>query len=394
MINKKLGYYSVDGLEFESKLKACFYAQQKNSEVKWHFNNEVFDRYDWHIEPPESLDELYDRRTRQLREEYDYIMISYSAGADSHNIVESFLRQGLHIDEIIVNTMDKASKSFTIVDPNNKDPKNAAAEHALQTMPRLKEIEKRSPRTTITVLDLTDHLFESWLVKGDASWIEDKREGLNPLNVTRFNYIHFSDVRKRFDKSKKLALVLGVEKPRTFIHTNNKFFIRFTDRATNIITIENHIKDYDNAVVEYFYWAPESAPIIAKQGHIIKRYVELNPHLQQYWFHKNLTADIYRQMHERILRPLLYSTWNNNWYQADKATLDWYSEFDAWWIEGYKGTKEHNIWLEGINYVKENAKNFVNYEHGFADGLKIYAHNYPIGKMQPEINPEKLIWRK
>jgi hypothetical protein len=394
MINKKLGYYTVNSIEFDSKIKACIYAESVNQDVKWHFNNEVFDNYPWHIEPLESLDKLYDIRTQQLRDEYDYIMISYSGGADSQNIVESFLRQGLHIDELVINTMEKANKPFTVIDPSNKDPKNAAAEHYLQTIPRLKEIEKRSPKTKITILDMTDYLFESWLSAGDASWIEDKREGLNPLNVTRFNYIHFSEVRKQFDKSKKLALILGVEKPRTFIHTNNKFYIRFADRATNIITIENHIKDYDNAVVEYFYWAPESAPIIAKQAHIIKRWLELNPDKQQYWFHKNLTADIYRHVHERELRPLIYSTWDNSWWQADKATLDWYSEFDAWWIDGYKDTKQHAVWREGIDYVKQNASRFVNYEHGFADGLQIYAYNYPVAQMQPEINLEKLLWRK
>jgi len=394
MINKKLGYYTVNSLEFDSKIKACIYAQSINADVTWHFNNEVFESYPWHVEPTQSLDELYDIRTQQLRDSYDYIMLSYSGGADSQNIVESFIRQGLLIDEIVVNTMEKGNKQFTTIDPNNKDPKNAAAEHYLQTLPRLKEIEKRSPKTKITILDMTDYLFDSWLSVGDASWIMDKREGLNPLNVTRFNYIHFNETRKQFDKSKKLALILGVEKPRTFIHSNNTFYIRFTDRATNIITIENHIKEYDNAVVEYFYWAPESVDILCKQAHIIKRWLELTPEKQQYWFHKNMNADLFRTMHERELRPLIYSTWNTNWWQADKATLDWYSEFDAWWIDGYKNTKQHAIWREGIKYVRQHAGRFINKEHGFDDGLKPHAYNYRVSEMQPRINPESLLWVK
>lgn len=394
MINKKLGYYTVNSLEFDSKIKACIYAQSINADVTWHFNNEVFESYPWHVEPTQSLDELYDIRTQQLRDSYDYIMLSYSGGADSQNIVESFIRQGLLIDEIVVNTMEKGNKQFTSIDPNNKDPKNAAAEHYLQTLPRLKEIEKRSPKTKITILDMTDYLFDSWLSVGDASWIMDKREGLNPLNVTRFNYIHFNETRKQFDKSKKLALILGVEKPRTFIHSNNTFYIRFTDRATNIITIENHIKEYDNAVVEYFYWAPESVDILCKQAHVIKRWLELTPEKQQYWFHKNMNADLFRTMHERELRPLIYSTWNTNWWQADKATLDWYSEFDAWWIDGYKNTKQHSIWREGIKYVRQHAGRFINKEHGFDDGLKPHAYNYRVCEMQPRINPESLLWVK
>ena len=393
-INKKLGYYTVNGIEFDSKIQACFFAQEKNAKVNWHFNDIVFKTYNWENEPQLSLDQLYDLRAKQLRDTYDYIILSYSGGSDSQNIVESFIRQGLHLDEIIVNTMEKANYKYTIIDPNNKDPRNAAAEHYLQTIPRLKEIEKRSPKTKITILDMSDYLFESWLSAGDASWIMDKKEGLNPLNVTRFNYIHFDETRKKFDRSKKLALVLGIEKPRTFIHSNGDFYIRFNDRSTNIITIENHIKEYDNSTVEYFYWAPESIDILCKQAHVIKKWLELNPNKQQYWYGKNMTADLFRTMHERELRPILYSTWDNSWYQADKATLDWYSEFDSWYIEGHKGTKHHDIWKQGIDYVSKHASNFINKDHGFEDGLQIHSVNYRVTKMDSEINADKLLWHK
>ncbi len=393
-INKKLGYYTVNGIEFDSKIQACFFAQEKNAKVKWHFNDIVFKTYNWENEPQLSLDQLYDLRAKQLRDTYDYIILSYSGGSDSQNIVESFIRQGLHLDEIIVNTMEKANYKYTIIDPNNKDPRNAAAEHYLQTIPRLKEIEKRSPKTKITILDMSDYLFESWLSAGDASWIMDKKEGLNPLNVTRFNYIHFDETRKKFDRSKKLALVLGIEKPRTFIHSNGDFYIRFNDRSTNIITIENHIKEYDNSTVEYFYWAPESIDILCKQAHVIKKWLELNPNKQQYWYGKNMTADLFRTMHERELRPILYSTWDNSWYQADKATLDWYSEFDSWYIEGHKGTKHHDIWKQGIDYVSKHASNFINKDHGFEDGLQIHSVNYRVTKMNSEINADQLLWHK
>jgi hypothetical protein len=391
MINKKLGYYRCGTFEFDSKIQACIYATRISQPVTWHFNEDIFEKYNWGAEPVESLDLLYDLRTKELRETYDYIMISYSGGADSHNIVESFLRQGLHIDELVINTMEKANKKFTDINRNNINPENAAAEHHLQTMPRLKEIQQRSPKTKITILDMTDYLLNSWLAVGDASWVMDKREGLNPLNVTRFNYIHFSDVRKQFDKDKKIALILGVEKPRTFIHTNGKFYIRFTDRATNIITIAEHIKEYPNAVVEYFYWSPDSIRILCKQAHVIKKWLEANPEKQKLWFHKNMTAETYRLIHERALRPLIYSNWDNTWYQADKATKDWYSEFDSWFINGYAGTKQHNVWKEGIDYVKQNAKNFLNTEHGYPDGLQIFAYNFPIGKMNPEIDTSMLL---
>ena len=102
-MNKKLGYYSCNGIEFESKIRAAVYAEAIKQPIKWHFNESHFSQFPWHIEPEQSLTELYNLRSRQIREEYDYVVICYSGGADSNNIVESFIRQGLHIDEIVSN---------------------------------------------------------------------------------------------------------------------------------------------------------------------------------------------------------------------------------------------------------------------------------------------------
>ena len=156
---KNTGHYMVDNIPFESKIQACIFASKHNKEVIWDFNNNAFNAYNWTIEPDMSLDALYDKRSRELREKYDYIILSYSAGADSHNILMSFIRQNLHIDEIVVNVMEKANSKFTIIDSNNKSNWNAGAEHRLQTVPRLKEIENTIPNTKITILDLSDFLF-------------------------------------------------------------------------------------------------------------------------------------------------------------------------------------------------------------------------------------------
>ena len=78
----------------------------------------------------------------------------------------------------------------------------------------------------------------------------------------------------------------------------------------------------------------------------------------------------------------MYTTWDNQYWQADKATKDWYSEFDTWFIEGYKDTKANAIWWEGINYVKNNLPTFMlNYIDRQADGLLILGHSYFIGDM-------------
>jgi hypothetical protein len=383
-MNRKLGYYTVDNVEFDSKIQACIFAANHDKKVSWHFNEDFFKNYNWTIEPTETLDALYDIRAKQLRETYDYVIISYSGGSDSHNIVSSFIRQGLHIDEIVVNTIEKANQKFTVIDPNNKQANNAAAEHYLQTIPRLNELSAIVPKTKITVLDMTDQLFDTWRKSEDGSWVLKKKENLHPLNVIRFNYLHFSQIRKQFDKDKKIAIVLGVEKPRTFIYEENKFYVRFVDRAANVISISDHFDQYPNAVIEYFYWSPEGADIVCKQAHTIKHWLELNPAQQKFWFYKNFTVEIYKLYQERLLRSLLYSSWNDNWYQADKALKGWHSEFDEWFIAGYKDTREYNIWKEGIDYVASHAGNYVTKDNNVPDGLEIQAHNYFVGVLDSE----------
>lgn len=383
LINKSLGYYKVDDLEFDSKIAACIHATKFNKDVKWIFNNDVFEKYSWNVEPAETLDQLYDIKTKELREKYDYLIISYSGGADSHNIVESFLRQGLHIDELLINTMSEGNEKFLPVSVENKTSHNAgASEHVLQTIPRLKEIQNRSPQTKITIVDLSKFLFSFFDSYGDASWIETKREGLNPLNVTRYNYLYYSEVRKKFDKDKKIAIVVGVEKPRTFIYDkNNNFYIRFADRAANVASVNDFMHEYPNSTVEYFYWSPDSCNILCKQAHTIKRWLEINPQHQHLWIGKAQTPEMFRLVHERLLRTLIYTTWNDSWYQADKSTSDWYSEFDSWFIRGHAGTKTHTVWLEGIKHVQKNAEKFVNNKKGYSDGLVQFAHDYKIGPM-------------
>jgi hypothetical protein len=379
--DKRLGYYTCGGMEFESKIQAAFHSIKTKNPIKWHFNDEIFGSHHWR-EPMETLDQLYDRRCREIRERYDYVMLSYSGGADSHNILMSFVRQGLHIDEIIVNTMDKANNKFTNIDNTDLRPENAAAELHLQTIPRLKEIVGKIPKTKITVCDLSDHLFDYMNGAKDASWVLTRKEGLNPANVTRFNYLHVSDVRKQFDKSKSLVLVLGVDKPRIYIN-DNYLYTRFSDRAANIIPVPEHLNEYTNTTVDFFYWSPYSLDIITKQVYVVRAWLRSNPQYLNLFDPNEMSKDhrVYRLYHERLLRSVIYTTWNNEWYQADKAIRDWTSEFDSWFEAGYSNTSAYKIWMSGVNYVKENLRPLIRQTHGELDGLALFGKNYKVCKL-------------
>ena len=96
----KFGYYEVDGRPTYSKLEEAEWSYFNKSTIRWDFNDDIFNKIDWSIEPPNSLWDLYKMRARQIREAYDYVVLWYSGGSDSHNMLLAWIDAGLKIDEI------------------------------------------------------------------------------------------------------------------------------------------------------------------------------------------------------------------------------------------------------------------------------------------------------
>ena len=391
-MNRHHGFYKIGRFEFESKIKAYIFAAQllKQSTninnplslIKWNFNDEIFSQYDWSIEPETSLDDLYNRRARQLREQYDKVIISYSGGADSHNIIQSFVRQNLHIDEIIVNHLDQGTKNFANVDQQDTSAQYAhASEHYLQAIPRLKELQNILPNTKIRVFDMTENLF-NFFTSRDESWIFTMREELNPVDVTRYNYLHFSEFERTVDKGQKMCIIMGIDKPKVLINKDKSVWLRFSDRLTNITPVAEYMKDYTNTTIEYFYWHPDCCDLLCKQAHVVKKWFDLNPQIQQFFSFQPPSSNsvkISRLINERLLRPVIYSTWNTEWFQADKGVFDWYTEFDTWFIHGHVGSSAHNVWKKGIQLIKQSADPFINNNGKYKDGLITMHKDYQIG---------------
>jgi hypothetical protein len=178
-------------------------------------------------------------------------------------------------------------------------------------------------------------------------------------------------------------MIVGIEKPRTLIY-QGRFIMRFADRSTNMITVAEHLKEYPNSTVEFFYWSPDCVPLLIKQGHVIKRWLEANPQMQNQWDAKVATGRSYRLVHEPILRELLYTTWRKDWFQAKKAILDWDSEFDDWFRRGYADTRAFQIWQEGLKFVEKNLTPFLRQSDitGKVDGLQPVLNNYELGEMK------------
>lgn len=384
---ENLGYYVVNNVKYASKIAACVDATRLNKPVTWVFNDHVLNAVDWTKEPEESLQTLYSKRAREIREKYDYVVISYSGGADSTNIVQTFLDNNLFIDEILVNTFERALGSTVDHNMRNTSPENYSAEHKLQIYPRLEEIRLRSPLTKINVTDLSGFLFKSILTKDTSpEWVLTHREVLNPSGVARYNYIHDTQVRRRFDKTLSACIVVGVEKPITYIKPNTtEYRLMFADGAVNLTPVDSHFTEYDNTSVEYFYWHPTTMRLVAKQAHVVKRWLEANPQYHDLFTFTSGRAfrDSLKFRHE-LLRMVLYDNWNPNWFQATKGRMDWFASIDDWFQKLYGNTEHGQAWFRGIEFVRKNAAPYIE-GHGF----KPFIKDFYVGEMKkPQVLKE------
>ena len=95
------GVYRANGKPFFNKLEAILEVNANpGTWVEWDYHDAVFGQHQWDIEPIFDLKELYRQRALQLREAYDHVVLFYSGGVDSWNILKTFIDNNIPLDEI------------------------------------------------------------------------------------------------------------------------------------------------------------------------------------------------------------------------------------------------------------------------------------------------------
>jgi hypothetical protein len=159
------GFYQVGEQKYFSKFQAVMASKQTGHFPEWNFNDEVFGQQDWTVEPTENLWEIYRQRAQQLRDNYDYIILLYSGGSDSQNILQSFLFNNITLDEVFCygpfSGIDTSTQKVT------KAPENMYREIDLVALPYLREMSKNY-KFHVNLYDWTDDFVNGFK---DADWI-------------------------------------------------------------------------------------------------------------------------------------------------------------------------------------------------------------------------------
>lgn len=255
-------YYHPELLTvYENRLEAV--KNLPNS--RFYFHDDQFAKIDWTIEPSQSLAELYKQRAEQIREQYEYVIIAYSGGVDSTNVLETFYYNNIHIDEIL--TVGALSQ-----DKDSTDDSNHNGELYFNVFPTLKQLNL--PHTKITVEDYSKQFFDienfSAIKKFQSDWMRHGGVFTSPHTLWWGDLKHF--IGK--DNDKKTAVVFGADKP--IVVWDRYYFKYMTYFADSSFLDYGSFNKTDNFERVNFYISPDTADLMRKQRHVVARFMSLN----------------------------------------------------------------------------------------------------------------------
>lgn len=267
-MNSKLGYYKVADQIFHNKLQAILYANPTKADVTWHFNDEILDKVNWLQEPEPTVDHFYAARAKQIRENFDYVILMLSGGADSTNMLRSFLNNNLHVDEIIAGAPLSGLKNWT-ADITDKSANNTIAETTLAQFPLLNDIAQSHPTIKITLHDYFEEILEmktdAWIYESSAHWIHYS-------GSTRHSLEKFTHIRNMAEAGKRIAVLYGIDKPIICRSETGNLYTVIMDPVVNVVT--PHFKDkYPNVESVLFYYTPDLPEMMVKQAHDVCKWV-------------------------------------------------------------------------------------------------------------------------
>ena len=311
------GHWTVGEQKFINKYQALLHGQLTQQPVNFVYFNETWQQFDRSLLGKFSLQELYKQRAQQLRDKYDYLILYFSGGADSWNVLRSFVDNGIHLDEVCVKWCKDTIKSG-VYTPNEKETSaiNYLSEWDYAISPALEWLKKTHPSTNIEILD----------------WFADKK--LNKLEDIFQIVNHWHDVEvhslavwspsenKMIDNGKTVGSIYGIDKPITYFD-NGYAYMCFTDGGTGMGT-PNPVNIYGT---EYFYWSP-SFPILSfEMAYQTILSFQKDPQLASTIITKDNRWDTSFmiaswQIQQKKLRHILYDNWTDRFQALKPITAD------------------------------------------------------------------------
>lgn len=365
--NNKLGIYKVGEFYVHSKFEAIQLHTRTGIHPHWDFNESVFSLVDWTVEPTEDILTLYKQRAEQLRHQYDYIVLMYSGGSDSQTILESFVDNNIHLEEICSWVNYKA----------DADKHNYLNEEIFHTaMPRVEHLKQKYRHVKHRIIDNTDMILDHMSDNIGYNWIYNVNHFFGPGVVARENIgLKIKEWQDIIMSGKKFCVLWGKDKPRVH-HINGKFAIRFldfVDDAASMVSRSGNQLYTD----EFFFWTSDFPKILVKQGHMIKNYLSVENFEQCPFVSEHQSGLSYREVNGKKYwlsvdgsNYLTYPNWVNDSIVAPKPPTIVISQRDSWFYAINNHPAKTNVDLGLSKLVYDIPDYWKNNPNDFSAGIK------------------------
>jgi hypothetical protein len=390
-MNPKLGIYTVNNKIFYNKISAIMCANETLADIEWNFNKHILDKINWTDEPDLSLSRLYAARAKQIRDENDYVILMISGGADSTNMVYSFLNNNIKVDEIVAGAPFSGLNNWKF-DRNDTTYHGMISETKFAQLPLIEKISKSHPDIKITLHDY----FEDIITLKTDEWLYDQLgHWIHLSGGTRHSLDKFVHIKNIAETGKKIAVVYGVDKPVICRAANGDIYSVLMDTATTIVT--PHFKDkYPNVESVLFYYTADMPDLMVKQAHELCKWM----YKPENSYSKELMWDIAKSP-EFNNHPLRGSRWQRSivsciyaptiehqfMWQADKAGphgIGGGKKIDSWMYTLHRDTKMIQMIESDTKLLTQNIadKYFMKKDLGFI----FYTNYWKIGHESKFIN--------
>jgi hypothetical protein len=306
-------------------------AVSSRKQCRFYYYDDILSKVPWKIEPTETLETLYKLRAQEIRDTYDYVIVCFSGGADSLNVLETFYYNNIHIDEIVMVGAFSQDNFFG-------DDSNHNAEIYQSAYPTLASLHL--PKTKITTIDyslLFDNPNNFSLIRNYGNeWIKHIGFRKSPHHLFWRDFKYFVGA----DNNKKTCYILGTDKIDYFRGT--KAHINISDMS---ITEYGNLYSNENFDRVNFYTSYEDTAlnIIRKQAHIVHSFDKIH----------NIRSRVTMENFKRhVVEKLVYNHKNPIRYVSKKSTSSYISVRDTFMLSA-QNTPMHDMFLEGLNTLNK-----------------------------------------
>jgi hypothetical protein len=344
------GFYTYNGQIYLSKIAALIQATKNKSDIEYYYNDHVYQNYPWSVEPSASLATLYREQAQHLRDKYDHLIVMFSGGSDSVNMLKSFVDNGIMPDE-----------AWTFVADNHTVDKydTSNIEITITGTPELKRVQQMGVKVElINLIEYDSPMAEDWYLDGPGCRLS--HDAMMRKNV----FFDNPRIKALVDQGKKVGFVLGLDKPRILLD-GDTWHVGFLDQVNSAHWTSQHLLT-DGPYLEFFYYDPDRPDLLAKATHAVIDSFESRWTAQQcrmFFNHLDcrkgpVNIDYYR----RVVNLSIYSdTWDElNSFSLGKNRGKFNQIFcqkAAFLIDHHTHWDNHNTWTHGMQQLEQQLDN-------------------------------------